>query len=271
MPFNTYDPTQNTKFEKTNFLKTTPGTHLIRFIEDPATAKMVFTHYVAMKYTVQCSGEDCPICANNKKLFVQYGDDARKQSSFNSRTPRFIINVLDRTVAKTCPQCGLEVKPAGPRNTFPASCPECNTFLNDVQAKALNVVKILTFGNQLATGLNSLEKAICDPNGNPIGLMNFDIALQVEGVLKKKTITPIPMTGNVDKITVAESDLQDKNNATISLTGAEITELMRGTALKDLYAARRGTAASSPAPATTDAPPWQDKEDIAKTVGSILG
>jgi hypothetical protein len=238
MPFNL--PVYETRtFEKTNFMRLDQGTHIVRFIDAPEDAVTILTHFVMGKYTIVCPGEDCPVCASNKQLIYAFPDNFRDQKGYSPKVTGFLVNVLDRTVAKVC-SCGAEVKAGGPKNTYPPTCPECNTFIHDITPKPLNVVKVLKFGVQLATQLNTIERATCDPEGNPIGINNFDLVLSVEGVKQKKVITPIP-TGNRDVVDIPEELKQNLDNAMIKLSSHELSELLNGVSLKDIYTARRNS------------------------------
>lgn len=276
MPFNL--PEYNNKtFEKTSFLRLDPGSHTVRFLDAPEKALTVMTHFVMGKFTIVCPDEGCPICENNKQIRFEFPDTFRDQKGYSPRVTNFLVNVLDRTVGKICPSCGIEVKPGGVKNSFPPACPGCNTFLHDVKPMALNAVKVLKFGVQLATALNTIERATCGTDGEPLGLNNFDLVLSVEGTKQKKVVTPIPTT-HVDKVNVPEEMLQNLENAMIKLSSDEITELLKGVSLSDIYKARRVTQKIAEVKArveedTTDdgTPPFDvDMEDIQQGIKGIL-
>lgn len=244
MPFKIPEYAPRKSFEKVTFLRLTPGNHLVRLIQNPEDSLVVYTHYVMNKFTIECPGDGCPVCENNKKLVFEHKEDFRNQKGWSQRTTRYLLNVLDRTLVKTCPSCQAEVKPSGALGKFPNNCPECNAFVTEVKAMTCNKVKILGFGVKLAGDLNAIEKSICDPTGEPIGLTKFDIVLSVDG--KAKTApTPIPVTTNNDVVTVPEDMLQDTSNATIKLNPEEILELLRGVTLKDIFKARGNKVESS--------------------------
>jgi hypothetical protein len=266
-------PEQNTKktYDKVNFLRLTPGNHLIRIVEDPSTVTTVYTHYVMGKFTIECPGDGCPICENNKKLVYEHKDDFRNQKGWAPRTTRFLLNVLDRTLVKTCPHCSVEVKPANAMGKFPTNCPECNGFITEVKAMSSNKVKILGFGVKLATDLNAIEKSICDPTGEPIGLTKFDIVLSVDGKAKTPP-TPIPVTTNNDVVPITDDMLQDASKATIKLTTPEILELLRGISLKDIYKARstQADAKYTEAFMNDDKAPWVDTSALKSDIAGLL-
>src|SRR5689334_8544117 len=97
------------KFKKTEYMAVTNGVHTVRILQEQAKTKP--THFFnATKTTVLCLGDDCPICANNKKLIMQFPDNFRDQLGYNKVNYRFFVNVLDKTPAKVCTKCGKEYK-----------------------------------------------------------------------------------------------------------------------------------------------------------------
>lgn len=289
MPFNIPEQKERKTYTKTTFLRLDPGTHLVRFLESPDNALMVQTHFVLGKFTLQCIGDDCPICASNKKMIFDHPDDFREQRGYSPKVTNYLINVMDRTVAKVCPQCGEEVKVMPGKNVYSPTCPGCGTFVTEVKPLPLNKVKLLKFGVQLATQLNTIEKSTCDPEGNPLGLMTFDMALAVEGSQKKKITTPIPVTNNKDVFTIPAEMLQDKANAMIRLERGEIMDFLRGTSLKDIFTARRAGANAkysddfmsdepthAPAPTAkavakeSDEVPWEDATSLQDDINNLL-
>ena len=271
MSFKIPEQKSNTKFEKPNFLRLTPGNHTIRIIENPENAHMVYTHYVMNKFTIECPGDGCPICENNKKLIFEHKDDFRNQKGYSPKSTRYLLNVLDRTKVKICPNCQAEVKASNAMGKFPNTCPECNAFITEAKEMPSNKVKILGFGVKLATDLNAIEKSICDPTGNPIGLNNFDIVLSVEN--KPKTApTPIPVTTSNDVVTIPDDMLQDVSKATIKLDPAEILDLLRNVSLKDIFKARSTATEAKYAQEFLDEPkvPTEDAEKISNDIANLL-
>jgi hypothetical protein len=259
MPFKIPEFKEGTKFEKVNFLKLTPGSHIVRLLEKTENAHTVTTHYVMNKFTIECPGEGCPVCENNKKIIYEHEKDFRDQSGYSQKNTRYLINVLDRTIVKSCQACQAEVPVSA------SVCPECKAFITNVPNHPSNKVKVLGFGVKLATDLNAIEQSICDPNGEPLGLMNFDVILSVD--TKPKTApTPIPLTSNNDVVDIPADALQDVTKATIKLNPAEIIDLLRGVSLKDIFKARGN---STPQEVTEEKSPEQ-LSDLKESIAGIL-
>ena len=271
MPFTNTEQRERKEFQKVNYLKLNAGNHVVRFIEKPEDARLVYTHYVGGKYTVECLGDDCPVCDNNKKIIFEHPEDFRDVPGYSPQSRRFLINVLDRTLVKVCPSCQEEVVPLSGKN-YPATCPACRSFLTDVAPVPSNKVKLLSFGVELAQRLNSIESSICDVQGDPVGLTNFDIVFAVEGAGRKKVTTPIAAANRNDPVDVPEEAFQDKDNAVMHLEANEILDLLRGVSLKDIYASRRSKevlTSEAVTEALTDVKS-SAKEDVKSAIDSIL-
>src|SRR3990172_10248604 len=162
----------DSKFKRTEFMSLTSGAHTIRILNEQAKTKP--THFFKVNNTtVLCLGDECPVCANNKKLIMQFPENFREQTGYNKITYRFFVNVLDKTPAKTCGKCNKEYKDL--RQTI---C-TCGEVLPE--AMPLNKVKVLSKGLTLRNDLDSVDNAILDNTGTPIGLINYDIVLMVTG------------------------------------------------------------------------------------------
>ena len=125
---------QSTQIKRMEFLALPPGNSVIRVIDDDY---VVYDSHYINGTSIACLGEDCPICKNNHRLIVENPDNFRDCRGYYPRSARYFINVLDRTVAKICPECGAEVKQNIP------TCPKCSTIITAVKAEPLNKVKIL--------------------------------------------------------------------------------------------------------------------------------
>lgn len=238
MPFADVENKRAKTFQKIDFFKFTPGTHTIRILEP--NAELVYTHYLITptgKSTVACLGDDCPVCANNRKIIMEHPEDFREVKGWSSRAKRYLFNVLDRTPVKTCPGCKADATRLG--NNFPTSCPTCGTMLFDAPIHPSNKVRLVSTGVTLVTTLNSFEKAILTPEGEPVGLTNFDIVLQVEGSGRQQNITAIPASQNNDKVEIPVEAYQNKEGAVICLEADEILDILKGISMKDIFAARR--------------------------------
>lgn len=236
MPFaHIPENTGETKFRKTEFIQLPEGTTIIRILDNEAYRTQ--THYVNRVY-VECLGEECPICQNNKKIIMENPEDFRKITGYHSKSERYVTNVLDRTPAKICPKCGKENKKVG--LTFQPIC-ECNESLMNVSDRPLNKVKILAKGKELFMQLNVLEDSVRTPEGEPVGLNNFDIALIVKGTERNTKIMTLPQAPAPLTVEVKEEDKFDTTKATFRLTVSEIQDLLHGVALKDILVARNAS------------------------------
>ena len=199
----------------------------------------VQTHYIN-KATVVCLGDDCPVCASNKMLIMQYPETFRKEPKYSSRRTVNLVNVLDKTVVKAC-ECGLEY-PLGPSTQGSFAC-KCGKIVAS-EAKPSMKVKVLSRGVTLFDQLDAINNAVLDESGERVGLTGYDITLVISGSGKEKTITPI--TGQTKpEPAVDESLLFDLDNVTIKLTAPEMVDLMRGVSLKDIFSARRAVDKSA--------------------------
>ena len=221
--------TPNSDFKRTEFMQLGAGGHKIRILQEKALD--VYTHYLN-KSTVLCLGDECPICANNKKLIMNFPDTFRDQGGYNRATRRYFVNVLDKTPAKTCVACKKEYK-----NLSSVAC-VCGEVLPDAQP--LNRVKVLAKGISLFEQLDAIDKSILDDKGEKVGLTQYDINLVVSGSGRDVSYTPIPDTRSIGPASgYEEKDLFDLDRASIKLTPEEMLDLQRGVTLKDIFAARK--------------------------------
>lgn len=218
------------KSKRTEFMALPQGAHTIRILQSQAKTKP--THFfMNSKATVLCLGDECPICANNRKLIMQFPDNFRDQAGYNKINYRFFVNVLDKTPAKVCTKCGKEYK-----DTRQTVC-TCGEIL-PAEVKPLNKVKVLSKGLTLRDDLDKIDKAIQTPNGEPIGLMNYDVMLMVSGTGRDTKITPVPRTDVTEAIPEGV-ELFDLEKAVLKFEPDEMLDVQRGTALKDIFAARK--------------------------------
>jgi len=227
----------NSNFKRVDFMRFTPGNHIVRVIEDKVSA--IDTHFVLGKYLVKCLGEACPICRNNRKIIQENPEDFREVKGYYNRSTRYFMNVVDRTPAITCPECATENKSEN-GTSFPSACSNCDAILTGVDPKPLSKVKLLSCGITLCNQLKSLQIGIQDSNHEPVGLANFDINFVITG--RGKTKSTMPMPYRMDKIGPIDYDkeeLADHTKGVITLQSEELIELLKGVALRDIYTARR--------------------------------
>lgn len=230
-------------FTRTPILFTTAGNHVVRFIN--SNNLVVDSHFVKGKYTVRCLGEECPICSNNKKIIAQEPKNFRNIPGYSSRTTKYIYNVIDKTLVKVCPSCKTENKKIG--SDFSAKCSSCDTFITEVKPTISNTVKLLVFGQDLATKLSGIEQTVLGTDQSPLGIDKYDVIIHVVGSGKDKKTTPVPnTTSNTPDIIVTQDMLLDPEKGIINLSATEINDLLRGVVLKDIFLARKPKADTQP-------------------------
>lgn len=219
------------KYKRTEFMVVSNGAHTIRVLNEQA--KTYPTHsFNNGKATILCLEDNCPICANNKKLIMQFPDNFRDQPGYCKVTYKFFVNVFDKTPTKVC-KCGKEWK-----NLQQTVC-SCGEVLPE--AHPLNKVKVLSKGITLRDDLGSVEKAILDESGTPIGLTKYDVVLMVTGAgTRDAKATPVPRTEANQPVDLGEQELFDLNKVVITLEPSEMLDVQRGISLKDIFSARRG-------------------------------
>ena len=263
MPFVHDEPTRKT-FKKVNYLKLSQGQHRVRILQDPSTALVVYTHFLVTKtgeYSVACLGDEgCPICDNNRRIILENPKEFRNIPGYFGRSKHYLLNVLDRTLVKTCSQCQSEIKKVG--NDFPSNCTntECAAFIINEKAHPANKVKALTIGNDTASRLEAIEKSTTNEQGDLLSLTDFDIVFVVEGVGREKKITPLPSLQYQDKVEIPQDQLEDLQSVTMKLSAEEIMNLLKGISLKDIFNSRR---TPQPAPITEAT---EVKSEVAESV-----
>jgi len=245
---------QNTSGPSIKFLNPV-GRATFRILEE--NARKFAAHFVN-RTTIQCLGEDCPICELNKIIISKNPNPKiyRQDSAFSPIIQRFAVNVLDKTLVKKCPSCQNE----NALNTPNCSNSKCNTFITGIAPEPSNTVKILQKGVKLFEQLNSLNDAVLNVNQDKIGLTNFDINLVVSGTGTQTTYTAIPsvstevMNGMEVPPLVVGEPLFDLDKAILKLDRDEILSLKSGVNVRDILIARSAVTevtAPSVAPDTT--------------------
>lgn len=237
MPFTNFGtPTERKEF-KSDFKKTLfvdmNATSTVRILT--ANRLELYTHYVN-RANVACLGDDCPVCANNKVLIMQFPETFKEESKYSPKRLLKLVNVLDKTLVRVCPKCQTENHANG---QAPSTC-RCGEILTTTPTSS-NKIKVLSSGVKLFDQLDAINNAILDTSGERIGLTGYDLTFLVSGTGKNKVITPI--TGQVSPAPeYDEKDLFDLENVTIKLTPAEMVDLQRGVSLKDIFSARKASA-----------------------------
>jgi hypothetical protein len=239
MPFTTFGTPREefkfeSKFKKTSFLDLNT-TSTVRILTNGYLP--VQTHYVN-RTTVQCIGEHCPICANNKALIMQFPDTFKDEPKYSPRRTVNLVNVLDKTPVRVCPKCQTENHVVG---QAPTTC-KCGEILTGTPTPSMKI-KVLSRGVTLFDQLDAINNAIMDASGERVGLTGYDLTFVVSGSGKNKTITPIP--GQMSPIEAYnETELYDLENVTLKFSPTEMIDLQRGVSLKDIFAARKATEKS---------------------------
>lgn len=236
--FDTTRPEQesNSRFRRTEFLDLPQGQTIIRIIDTKEEAMKYFVHYVKGVY-IKCIGEDCPVCATNKKLIIENPDTFRDIAGYSPKSERYSVNVLDKTPAKICPQCGHPTK--GNMGIFSPICAKCDTPIVQVQSQPLNKIKVFSKGRTVADQLNAIDTSIQDASGNSIGINHYDIGLFVQGIGKKQTIAVVPMVEKNEPVDIDSAQKFDLTKTALELSVEEIIDLQKGISLKDILTARR--------------------------------
>jgi len=225
-----------TVFKKSQYLRLDVGEHTLRILDENATA--TDTHYVISRggrATIKCLGEDCPICAINNQLKLEHPSTFRNAQGYSPISRRHSFNVLDRTEAKICPKCQSVTKPRGGK--FPSTCPECGSFISDVETAPVNKVFLVTISDAVAKDINRISKLYLDKDREPIPLTSYDVTISVEQGTKGREMTVIAQPQRNDEVTV-EEELFDPTTAITALSKEEIVEFMRGISIRDIYMAR---------------------------------
>ena len=263
-------PSSEKTFDRPVFMNFDFGQHIVRLLHGSAelntAPKKIYTHFINRGYiTLKCIGEECPICTNNKKLMSERPNDFNKAPGFIPRLERHYINALDRTLVKTCPECGTETK-RDVLGKFPPVCRKCEKFINDVIESPSNVVKVLNLSKTNAEIINSYNSSVVDNDGNPLGVLNFDIGFLVIKAGDKKNINPVPQIDRKDKIEVPDELLHNLDSCVITLNASEIIGVQSGVSLRDIFIARREEV-----PMTTEESSYEIKQQVSEKIKNLFG
>ena len=262
MPFTSFgNPTEKREF-KSDFKKT-------MFVDMNTTSTVrvltpdrleIYTHYIN-RATVQCVGDDCPVCATNKALIMQFPDTFKEEAKYSPRRLVKLVNVLDKTSVRTCTKCGTEYPGTGA-----VTC-KCGEIVTGTPAPSMKV-KVLSRGVTLFDQLDAINNAIMDEKGERVGLTGYDLTFVISGSGKNKIITPI--AGQISPMPeFKEEDLYDLENVTMKLTATEMVDLQRGVSLKDIFAARR--AAEKSASIAESVLPKELMDSVQADVDALFG
>jgi len=232
-----YDESQR-DFKPTRFTKIVPG-YPVRVRVLNKGAYRVAKHYLPkQRISVVCLEENCPICANNRKLAlanpgVAYSDIP----GIINKQNRFLVNVLNRTKVKTTPT--EKVVYAGSDGKFPAQHPETGEDLTQMKATSQNTIEVLERGSKLFSQLNGIYDTVRNEEGERIGLTNFDIILTAAGKGRQMEVSAVPQPQLNDKVELNEVDLYNLEKVPMKLSEDELIKVLNGIALKDIFSARK--------------------------------
>jgi hypothetical protein len=270
LPKSTRTGGEFTARNRLNFLKLTPGQHIIRFLHPIEDTTLKHTHWIKMT-SIECPDPDtCPVCAINKEILLEVGGDfkeAKKVKGFNPWTKRYYANILDLTPVKISPDCEKEFEnKRDSAGRWPIVCEDCGASLAGVEPQFSHKVKILAGGITLFNALDAINESVTVPDdtitedqtllddeiavpmngGVPVGLDKFDIVLMVQGTGRERQVTPVPQPHRIAVHDLEEMGLElyDLDRAIVKLDSEEVKELLRGVALKDIFAARNAEEGS---------------------------
>lgn len=223
-------------FKKTEFFAIkTPGTYVIRILDAPV---FVSTHFVNGKYPIRCLGDNCPVCENNRVLRNANPKvtDLRDLHGYFGKQDRYMMNILDRSMVKTCPNCKLEHYAIN--GQYPPLC-TCGTPIMNEKEHKCERVKVMSMLIDKADSVKLIEKAVLGADGNPVGINTFDLILLASVDAKKKiNWTPMPNPASNDKVEVKEEDITPQDKFAITFNRDEIISLLKGVTIKDIFLAR---------------------------------
>jgi len=231
-------PDTTTEYKRTEYVKITAGVPLkVRILDKKAIH--VTKHYIpSQRISILCLGEEvCPICQSNSKLMRENpGLQPRQIKGFIPRQNRYMVNVLNRTMVKLTPSENVVYASSG---AFPSHHADTGELLLEIEAQPLNHVQVLERGPTLFAQLNSINDAVTDEAGNPLGLDKFDVTITATGSGRRMTTNIIPHPDQNEELTVPDEDRYTLETLGIQLTPDEILSLLRGVSLRDIFETRR--------------------------------
>jgi len=238
-----YDETKK-DFKPTRFTKIIPG-YPVRIRILSKNAYRISKHYLPkQKVSVVCLEEDCPICANNRKLVeANPGVTYNEIPGIIGKQNRYLVNVLNRTKTKTT-ESGKTVY-AGADGKFPAQHPETGEDLAKIKALSQNTIEVLERGSTLFGQLNGIHDTIRDEEGERIGLTSYDIILTATGKGRQMTVSAVAQPQLNDVVEINDIDLYDLSKVPMKLSADEITKLMNGISLQDIFESRKASKETS--------------------------
>lgn len=195
----TVDNDVRKEFRKTQYLMLKPGKYTIRILDEVETK--VYGHWFMGRGWLECLGDECPVCQNNKKILFEHPEDYRDVDGWNPRRARFFLNVFD---------------------------------------KADNTVKVLGSGPQLIEDLKVMSQSVRTEQDERVDHRMYDWELTVRGEGRDKEVTPAyRYFGKETKIDYNPEDKFDLSNCMIKVSAEEMLDVFNGASLKDVFAMRK--------------------------------
>lgn len=202
------------RYRKIEFMNLDAGEHRFRILEPMETKK--YTHYIGFSY-VECLGDECPICQNNKKILYEHPEDYRDQEGWFPRNQRFYINVLDKSSVSDDGVLSAGLPP-------------------------LNKVKVLSMGSRLLEDLKVQSKSVRNKQDERIDIRMYDWIAEVKGAKTNKTVNVVHKwwPGEEALEDIGDQELFDLSEVAVKLTPDEMLDVaFRGAKLKDIFVMRR--------------------------------
>lgn len=227
-------------FEPIRWVKIEPNIPVRLRVLDHKAYHAVKHYLPQQKISILCLGEEvCPICINNQKLV-----DANPEMKHNqikgilARQNRYLVNVLNRTLVK---RNGLgEVIYPQADGQFPKYDANTGEDVSKIEPEPLDQVEVLERGPTLFSQLNVIHESVRDPKTQePLGIWNYDIQVSATGSGRKMVTTVVPLAQFNEPVEVDAESMYVLETVPIQLAPDEIHELLKGTSLSDIFAARR--------------------------------
>lgn len=203
------------KYRRTEFMNLEAGEHRFRILEPQETKK--YTHYIGFAY-IECLGDDCPICENNKKILFEHPTDYKDVKGWAPRNQRFYINVLDKS-------------------------PISEDGKYSPGAQPLNKVRVLSMGSRLLEDIKVLSKSVRNKQDERIDIRMYDFIFDIKGAKQTKTINVAHKWWPGDEAfeDIGDQELFDLSEVAVKLSREEMLDVFNGASLKDVFAMRRAS------------------------------
>lgn len=202
-------------------------------------SKKIFKHWMNRadsnkRIAVNCLGIDrCPVCEHNAGLA-----DGRDDEDYISTQLRYVVNVVDLSPVKYCPECGK----LNPANAAQCSGEECDAILIDVETEPMNRVRYFEGSHKTFKKLEAVMAVL--PEGSHIN--EFPIIISRTGSGRDTDYHTFPVMNERGAINVEDyqDQLFDLDDVGISLDYNEMTTLMNGGSFSAIMEARQATKES---------------------------